>query len=185
MSRIAHSWKSGVAVMAAASIAALAGGHAAAAASPAKARAGALQAVVDCRKLTDGAARLDCFDKAAAQLDAAEQAGDVVVVDRAQVQEAQRSAFGFNFRMPSFMTGGDGGGKSADLETLESTIDSARQVDGKWIFRLADGAVWNQTDNEHVRNVRAGAKVTIRKGAIGSYFLSVDGQKSVRAKRQN
>jgi len=171
--------------MAMAGIAALAAGQMAGAASPAKVRAGALQAVVDCRKLTDGAARLDCFDKAAAQLDAAEQSGAVVVVDRAQVQEAQRSAFGFNFRMPSFMTGGDSSGKSAELESLESTIDSARQINGKWTFKLADGAIWSQTDNEYIRNVRADAKVTIRKGAVGSYFLSVDGQTSVRAKRQN
>lgn len=172
-------------MVAAVSVGVLAAGQIASAQSPAKARAGALQAVVDCRKLTDGAERLACFDKAAAQLDAAERAGDVVVVDRAQVQEAQRSAFGFNIRMPSFLSGG-GGSKGEAIDTLESTIDSASQgSDGKWTFELPDGAIWKQTDNENIRNPRHGSKITIRKAAMGSYFLSVDGQRSVRAKRQN
>jgi hypothetical protein len=115
------------------------------------------------------------------------------VVDRAQVQEAQRAAFGFNFRMPSFLTGG-GGEKSSDTESrasevidsLDSTVASARKLNGRWIIRLPDGAVWVQTDDTVlVRDPKPGAKVSIKRGAIGGYFLSVDGQRSMRAKREN
>lgn len=151
-----------------------------------KSRAPALQAVVDCRKLTDGGERLACYDKAAAALETAEAKGDVVVVDREQVREAQRSAFGFNFRMPSFMTGGSGGAKGEALDTLESEVAEARQVNGKWGIVLPDGAIWYQTDNEVLaRAPKKGSKVAIKKGAMGGYFLSVDGQKSFRAKREN
>jgi len=184
--------KSGLAIVAAAGITAIAVGQIASAASPAKVRAGALQAVVDCRKLTDGAERLACFDAAAAKLDAAEQAGDVVVVDRAQVKEAQRAAFGFNFKMPSFLGGGGGDDdkaevRSAELDTLDTTAQSVRVgPDRKWIFRLPDGAIWMQTDTEVIaRAPKAGSRIEIRKGTMGGYFLSVDGQKAVRAKRQN
>ncbi len=189
MSRFAHSWKAGLATAVALSTVLVAGQIAGAAETP-KARAGALQAIVDCRKIADGAERLACFDTASAQLDAAEKAGDVVVVDRAQVKEAERSAFGFNFKMPSFLTGGGGEGgapKAAPMESLETTIVSARKgPDGKWIFRLPDDAVWIQIDNDEIiRAPKAGSKVEITRGMVGNYFLSVDGQRSVRAKRQN
>ena len=57
------------------------------------------QAISDCRKLADRDARLDCYDKAANAFDEAQAQGQVVVVDRAQVREVKRQAFGFN--MPS------------------------------------------------------------------------------------
>ncbi|WP_172448466.1 hypothetical protein [Caulobacter mirabilis] len=186
MSQFTGSWLSACAVVATASALAV---TVQAAEPVAKARAGALQAVVDCRKITDGAERLACFDRTTASLDAAEKAGDVVVVDRAQVQEARKAAFGFNFRMPSFMSGGNSAKPETEAEgidSLESTVESARQGgDGKWTIRLPDGAIWIQTDNERIRPPKAGSKVLIRKATMGSYFLSVDGQRSVRAKRQN
>lgn len=187
MSRFAHSWKTGLAMAGALSAALVAGQIASAAETP-KVRAGALQTIVDCRKIADGVARLACFDAASAQLDAAEKAGDVVVLDRAQVKEAERSAFGFNFKMPSFLTGGgDGSVKVEPMESLEATLVSARKgPDGKWIFRLPDDAVWVQIDNDEIiRAPKAGSKVEIKRGMVGNYFLSVDGQRSVRAKRQN
>lgn len=144
---------------------------------------------MDCRKVADAAERLACYDAATGALETAERAGDVVVVDRAQVREAQRAAFGFNFRMPAFLTGGGetAEGKTApEMDTLESTVTEARQVNGKWYIVLADGALWYQTDNQSVpRPPKKGSKVLIKRAALGSYFLSVDGQRSMRAKRDN
>lgn len=189
MSTPVHGYKSRRLLASAAGLALVCAG-AALAADAAKPRAPALQALVECRKLADPAQRLTCYDAAASGLETAEAAGDVVVVDRAQVQEAQRAAFGFNFRMPAFLTGGGDGGDAAKrgtvLETLETTATEARQVNGKWYIVLADGAVWRQTDNEPINNPpKAGSKVTIKRAAMGSYFLSVGGQRSVRAKRDN
>lgn len=167
----------------------LTAGVAAAADAP-KPRAAALQAVVDCRNVADASERLACYDAATGALETAERAGEVVVVDRAQVQEAQRAAFGFNFRMPSFLTGGgrsdDGRPTTAEIDTLESTVTEARQVNGKWYIVLEDGALWYQTDNTSVpRPPKKGSKVLIKRAAMGSYFLSVEGQRSMRAKRDN
>lgn len=190
MSTPVHGYKSRRLLASAAGLALVCAGAALAADSP-KPRAAALQALVECRKLADPAQRLSCYDTAAGGLEAAEAAGDVVVVDRAQVQEAQRAAFGFNFRMPAFLTGGGGDGGEAEkrgvlLETLETTAVEARQVNGKWYIVLADGAIWRQTDNEVINSPpRAGSKITIKRAAMGSYFLSVGGQRSVRAKRDN
>ncbi|MES2033016.1 MAG: hypothetical protein V4466_02475, partial [Pseudomonadota bacterium] len=73
-----------------------------------------------------------------------------------------RSAFGFNFKMPSFLTGGgDGAVKVEPMESLEATLVSARKgPDGKWIFRLPDDAVWIQIDNDEILKApKAGSKV--------------------------
>lgn len=146
-------------------------------------RAGALKAVVDCRGVADPGERLACYDKAAAALDAAEAKGDVVVVDRGQMREARKAAFGFNFQMPTFMTKGE---KEEELQRLETTVASARQdAHGKWIVKLADGAVWTQIDTEKVRKIPAGAAVTIRTASLGSYMLIVKNYGSFRAKREN
>jgi hypothetical protein len=197
MSTLARDLKSPalLAAVVATALSAAAGSGAMAADSP-KARAAALQALVDCRTIADPTRRLGCYDAAAGRLEAAEASGDVVVVDRAQVQEAQRAAFGFNFRMPSFLTGGgstdvakapDGEVRAPEvIDTLESTIATARKLNGRWIIRLPDGAVWVQTDDTIlVRDPKPGAKVSIKRGAMGGYFLSVDGQRSMRAKREN
>src|SRR5687768_1383863 len=55
-----------------------------------------VRALADCRRLAEDAPRLACYDAAAARLAAAEQQGDVVVVDREQARAARRQAFGFN-----------------------------------------------------------------------------------------
>lgn len=147
-------------------------------------RSGALKAVVDCRPIADPAQRLACYDAATAALDAAEAKGDVVVVDRAQVQEARKAAFGFNFQMPSFLTQGEA---PEALKQIDSTVGSARQdARGKWTVVLEDGAVWTQIDAEKFRKAPApGDKVEIRAASLGSFFLKVEKLGTIRAKRQN
>ena len=147
-------------------------------------RAAQLQAVVDCRKLGDPAERLSCYDAAAATLDAAEKAGEVVVVDRAQVREARRAAFGFNFQMPAFMTRD---AQPDELDRISATVDSARMdASGKWVIKLTGGAVWRQIDTKRMlRDPHNGSTVEIRTAALGSYFMKVDGQMQIRVRRDN
>jgi hypothetical protein len=147
-------------------------------------RADALKALVDCRQIADPGQRLACYDQAAANLDAAEAKGDVVVVDRSQVRQARRAAFGFNFQMPSFMTRGE---RVEELDRIESTIASSRfNSQGKLVVELEDGAIWVQIDSERLRKApSAGTKVELRTASLGSYFMKIQGLDTVRAKRQN
>jgi hypothetical protein len=154
----------------------------AAAQTPAQ-RATAFTEVLACRKLTDDAARLACFDKASAGMEAAEKAGDIVVVDREQARATRRQAFGFS--LPS-LTIFDRGEKPEALDQLAATAKRAwRGGDNKWRVELEDGAVWAQTDNENVgRPPKAGSRVEIRKASMGGYFMNLDGQRAVRARRE-
>jgi hypothetical protein len=106
-----------------------------------------------------------------------------VVIDRAGVAETRRQLFGFE--MPSLprLFGPEG---AVELESIDSTLQSASSVgEGRWVFRLADGSVWRQIDSERVRFRNSpGQPVRVRKGALSSFLLTVDGSRAVRVRRQ-
>ena len=166
-------------------------GVALAAGKPSKAqRAQVLQAIVDCRPLTDTDARLKCYDAAAARLDEAEAAGQVVVVDRAKAREVRKEVFGL--ALPSLDIFNVSGGKDAadavkgeDVDRLTSTVKSAvRQGDGRWVFELETGAVWRQLEpGELMKSPRQGSPVEIRKASLGSFMMKVDNQPSFKVHR--
>jgi hypothetical protein len=153
-------------------------------ADPAPARPAAVQAVVDCRKLDDGAQRLACYDKAVADMTAAEDKGDLVSLDRSQRQAARRQTFGFALPTLAFL---DRGERAEALNRVTETVASTSQdVDGNWILRMQDGAVWRQTDGAVLsRDPRPGSVVVIKKAALGSFMMDIDGQPAVRAHRDN
>jgi hypothetical protein len=161
----------------------LAAAPAALAQAPAPAgRAAALKALTDCRAVTEGAARLACFDAAAARLDQAERTGDVVVLDREQVRTAKREAFGL--KLPSFdLFDRDERQRTVEVDRVESTVASAGRGATGWVVTLENGQVWRQTDNKSLYRVRRGDKVEIRRGTLGSFFLRVGDQPGVRAVR--
>ena len=145
-------------------------------------RAALVQKLADCRKVADDAARLACFDAAAAALEQAEAKGDIVVVDRAQAQQVRRQAFGF--RLPSLSVF-DRGDKPEEVDSIESSIVSARtEPTGKWVLKLEDGSTWTQIDVDSPSiKPKAGMPVRVRKATMGSFLLSVDGQRAFRARR--
>jgi hypothetical protein len=151
---------------------------------PPPVRAPAVQAVIDCRKIEDGTARLACFDAAVANLDQAEAKGDVVSIDRQQRQAVRRQAFGFS--LPSLAVF-DRGEKPEEVNKITDTVAAVSQTaDGKWILQLQSGAVWRQTDdNELSRRPRPGSAVVIEKAALGSFMMFVDDQPEIRVHRDN
>ncbi len=145
-------------------------------------RAAVLQGLLDCRSRTDNADRLACYDAAASAMDVAERKGDIVVVDREQAKTVRRQAFGF--ALPS-MALFEKGETVEKIESVAGTVASAQQQpNGKWLIKLSDGASWAQTDAEPInRAPRSGMTVEIKSAAMGSYLMSVGGQRSVRARR--
>ena len=110
-------------------------------------RAAVFDKVAACRKITDSTERLACFDNAVAALEAAEKSGDVVVVDRAQIHEAKRQAFGLqNFDSFNIF---NRGAHPEVVEKISGVIARASQDgDGKWVLTTQDGQVWSQTEAE-------------------------------------
>lgn len=153
-------------------------------AAPAQAQTGSsdrvLRSFAECRAIAAPEARLSCFDKAASALEAAVKAKDVTIVDRQDIRKARRSLFGFTLPKIDLFGGGGRGDddKTADFTEINTTVASARPAaNGRAEIRLADegNAVWQTTDPMPFPP-RAGAKIRIRQGTLGNYFLMVDGR---------
>ena len=136
--------------------------------------------VTDCRSLQDPTQRLACFDREVAALAQAQASREVVVVDREAVQRTRRSLFGLTLPDVGRLFGDD------QENEINSTVVAVRFNDlGMASVQIEGGAVWVQTEGRRMtRDPRPGMPVRIRRGALGSYLLSVDGQRAVRAIRQ-
>ena len=157
---------------------------AARAAGPAKLdQAPAVQAVLECRKLTDAAQRLACFDAAAARMDDAQAKGDLVTIDKVQRQTLRKEAFGFS--LPSLAIFDKGAPKEEAASLTLKVLSASRDAAGRWRFTLEGDQFWVQTDNESMTfDPKAGSTVVIRKGALGSYHMNVDRQPSILVRRE-
>ncbi len=137
--------------------------------------------LIECRTLADPAARLSCYDTKVAALQLAQEQRQIVIVDQQEVREAKKGLFGFSLPQIKLF----GGGSDEDVNDLETTITSARQhTHGRWRFVLADGAVWDQVDNEAlVISPRNGDKILIKRAAFGSFRAKINNQPAIRVRR--
>jgi hypothetical protein len=165
--------------IAAASLLVAAGAGVARAAEPP--RAGAFDAVLKCRGLSEDAARLACYDAAAGRMGEAEKNGDIVVIDRAQASAAHREAFGLHVPSLDFVTKAL---RPEEVDSLQGVVKSARaDQNGFWTFWLEDGAKWRQISGQLARDPKPGSKVRIRRGTVGSFLMNVDNQGSIKVHR--
>jgi hypothetical protein len=145
-------------------------------------------ALRECQGKTDPAERLACYDTAVAAMVAASSEGEVRVVDRAEVRETRRKLFGF--ALPDLGIFGGRGEKDAaeeeaeEFTTLNTTITGVRTSSGAYILVTAEGAQW-QLDEMPARLMKpkVGQTLEIKKGALSSYFLRINGQKGVKGRR--
>ena len=140
-----------------------------------------IQRLLGCRGLADAAQRLACFDRESSTMDEAIARKDLVFIDRERATAASRSLFGFS--VPSFA--GLFGGDDNEIKEIQSTVAAvANNADGGWTIRLADGSTWTQTDDAPlgIRPAR-GHKVVVRRGLLGAFRISVNGQPAIKGKR--
>jgi len=145
-------------------------------------RAKELQQLMECRKLTDAAQRLACYDQAAAVLDQAEAKGDIVVVNREQARKVRRQAFGFTLPSISLFERGE------KAEDIASTVDKIARVrrlpTGRWEIKLESGATWVQIDATEIPiDPKPGQPVKINRASLGSYMMQVGNQRAVKVHR--
>lgn len=141
----------------------------------------AFERLSECQSLSDSAQRLACYDERMASLRAAANTGEVVIVERAQVDQARRAVFGLSAPSLPSVFGDD------TIESLETTLTQATPaLNGAWVFHLADGSVWRQIDNTRITNPRSrqGEDVRVRRAALGSYFLNLGSSRAVRVRRE-
>ena len=138
-----------------------------------------VQRLMACRTIAAADQRLACYDREVAAMQVAISNQDLFMVDKEKARAAGRSLFGFS--IPNF-----GGlfGNNDQVSQIEGTIKStAHNADGGWLITLNDGSVWTQTDDWPGLDARPGKKVTIKRGVLGSFWLSIPGQNGIKVKR--
>jgi hypothetical protein len=147
-----------------------------------KKRATSFQAVIDCRNEKDDSARLACYDAKVGALVAAEASRDVVIVDKAQINEGRRQLFGL--ALPNFTFFKDTP-KSEQVTEISGVVKTVGATPtGRWIITLQDGAIWQQMEDKPLaRQPKAGSTVVIKNASLGSYMVRIDGQTGIRARR--
>jgi hypothetical protein len=143
----------------------------------------ALQA---CRTKTDTAERLACYDKAVDALSAATASRELVVIDRSEVKKTRKGLFGFTIPKIGFLSGREGNkDDERDEAELASTVASAKQWNREyWRITLADGATWETTSTSRgFDDPKPGLPVTIERGTLGAYWLTVGKRGRVQARR--
>ena len=145
-------------------------------------RAVVVDQLLACRSVADADERLACFDRTAAELTAATESKDVVVLDREGMRRAKRGLFGFS--LPKIKLFGDGAGDEPELTQIDSTIAAAQRMrSGLWTFQLKDGTVWQTTDEQMGFRPAVGDAVVVKAGILGSYTAKVEGSRSTKVKR--
>jgi hypothetical protein len=144
--------------------------------------------LIECRSIKEDAARLACYDAQTAALDEAERKNEVMVVDRQQIKKAKRGLFGLALPSIGGLFGKDNEQSAAEeqLDSIDSTITGLGSTQsGKLIFTIEGGARWVQTDSTSIRTPKVGQLVKIKKAAMGSYFAVINGQRTMRVRREN
>lgn len=139
--------------------------------------------LIACRALTDDAARLACYDRNVATMQAQAEDESILVVDREEVRDAERGLFGLRLpRLGRLFGGGD----ENRVNEIESTITAvAGDPRRGWRFRLENESLWVQTDTRDrlSRDPRVGHSVIIRRAALGSFRAEIDGMRLIRVQR--
>ena len=144
-------------------------------------------AIYACAEIVDDAERLACYDDTVGRFEAAEAAGEVTTISRSEVAELEKDSFGFalpslpRIVMPKF---GDGEDEGLDSVTL-AVSDVKRLKYENLRVTLENGQVWEQTDGKRVQfSKRLGVEsAEIKRAALGSYKMKLDGGSSFRVKR--
>ena len=140
------------------------------------------QDVLQCRSISDQAQRLACYDRSVAALETAQRSRDLYVADRAAMAEARRGLFGFEVPKLRIFNDDD---MAEDVDSIETTIKAVREGQRGYVFTLADGARWMQTEKKYMDQPKVGAKIRIRRALMGSYMASIEGKPGFRIERLN
>jgi hypothetical protein len=154
-------------------------------AAPALAQDAPLAKVYACAGIPGAQERLACFDAAVAGLKKDEAGGEVAVLSREQIRDAEEKAFGVVGGVS--ISGLASTGKAAPEKAPDRITLAIKSIqpgaDGKLRFYMENGQLWRQTDEERLRVGDGPWTAEIRKAALGTFLMNVNGQRAIRVKR--
>lgn len=148
-----------------------------------------LSPVFSCQETADETERLKCFDREVQNLKLRQVAGEIQTVDMASIQLVEKETFGLSLpSLPSILRGhsDDKSGRES-ISEITASVESARiqNISKKVIIVLDNGQTWEQTDTTRVDPfaVRRAKEARIRRAALGSFMMTLDGSQPFRVKR--
>ena len=144
------------------------------------------QAVIDCRSIGDGAARLACYDAKVASLAEAQTSSDLIVASKEDMREARRGLFGLSLPRISLFGGDDDNpDDKLQIKEIDARLVGFGGALGRWVLTLDNDSTWVQTDGAYINQPKVGAKIHIKRGVLGSYLANVNGGLGFKVKREN
>ena len=145
-----------------------------------------LNSLKSCQSEKDPAARLACFDAATANLVAANEAGDLRIVDRDEVKKTRRRLFGFALPdLGIFGKRGSAEDKEEEFDEIDTSIAAVSGAHGRgYVIRTEEGALWRIDEvPRRLLEPRVGDKLLIKSGALSAFFIRINNQSGVKAVR--
>lgn len=145
--------------------------------------------MVACKDIADPAARLACYDRQVAAFDTATRNKDIVIADREEVRKTRRGLFGFAAPIGRLLglSGNREEEEREEVDKLETKVAKVgRTADGGWRLTFEEAGTWEQIDTRGwVMSPKVGQVAVISRGALGSFLVSVDGQRGIKMRRVN
>lgn len=140
-----------------------------------------------CRAITGDAERLACYDRVSGALVTAADEGDLSVVNREEVRKTRRTLFGFALPDLGIFGRSDKAAEkdeADEIEVLNTTIAGARSTAEGLEITTAEGAIWLiASPPRRLMTPRPGQSLEFVKGSLTSYFVRINGQGGVKARR--
>lgn len=143
-----------------------------------------LEQLKNCQTLTDDTLRLECYDKAVGQVVTASDEGEVRIIDKEDVEKTRKGLFGFSLPDLGLFKGKDG--EDSEQELLESVVKSVRVQGRNTVFLTIEegNAVWRIPGaDSKVLRTKPGDTVVLKKAALGSYWIRINGRNGVKGRR--
>lgn len=141
-----------------------------------------LGGLLACRGLADAAARLECFDRETAALEANTAARSAASPRPVRALDPKQQ-----FGLPEQTVAKQevaAGTRAAETAAIEVHISQVSQTaNGRGIFTLDNGQVWRQVVADSEVLARQGDVVTISRGVLGSYWLQTKSKRGCKVTR--
>ncbi|MBM4385794.1 MAG: hypothetical protein FJ091_20795 [Deltaproteobacteria bacterium] len=144
------------------------------------------ETLLGCRKLSDAAERLACYDRVVDRAAQTIEPEVLATAPRASSSEPERSLrerlFGRSVEETDrALRDAYGVQTAAELTAVATAVK--RGPDGRVVVTLDNGQVWRQTESRAFP-LREGQTVRVREGALGSFYMNpVDGGRTAPVQR--
>ena len=139
-----------------------------------------LDGLRQCESAVGDAEKLSCYRTESARLTELQRSGQILITTVEAQRRVAQEEFGRRASTPTTEN-------SQTIDRLETTISSSSvSGSGKRIYALADGSIWEQTDQNSTRITPAtGSSAAVRRGTLGSFFIKVGNSPEIRVRRVN